>query len=167
MNFKRCADFGADDGETVTILKRLVAWAYLFGPRFWKAVQPKNICVNRTSWEFGKCTNVEIQKCINVSVMNSGTEEDLMKVKEFTDDKTEMAGVVAEPKVSGSLRRMRACEEECDVWSSLPRSVSAESEFHTGVKGESPRTKNTLIDAVKMLRDVFLMRANYVCVSAA
>ena len=44
MNFKRCADFGADDGETVTILKRLVAWAYLFGPRFWTAGQPKNIC---------------------------------------------------------------------------------------------------------------------------
>ena len=91
-----------------------------------------------------------------------------MKVKEsykFTDDKTEMAGVVAEPKVSGSLRRMRACEEEYDVCSSLPRSVSAESEFHTGVKGESPRTKNTMIDLVKILRDVFLMRANYVCIS--
>ena len=93
-----------------------------------------------------------------------------MKVKEsykFMDDKTEMAGVVAEPKVSGSLRRMRVCEEEYDVCSSLPRSLSAESEFHTGVKGESPRTKNMMIDAVKMLRDVFLMRANYVCVSAA
>ena len=44
MNFKTCADFGADDGETVTILKRLVAWAYFFGPQFWTAGQPKNIC---------------------------------------------------------------------------------------------------------------------------
>ena len=90
-----------------------------------------------------------------------------MKVKDsckFLDDKIEMAGVVTEPKASG---RMRACEKEYDVCSSLPRSLSAESEFDAGVKGGSPRTTNMMIDLVKMLRDVFLMRASYVNVQQA
>ena len=55
---------------------------------------------------------------------------------------------------------MRACEEEYDVRSSLPRCLTAESEFDTGVKVGSPGTKNRMIDLVKMLRDVFLMRAS-------
>ena len=57
---------------------------------------------------------------------------------------------------------MRACEEKYDVCSSVPRSLSAVSELDTRIKGGSPRTKN-MIDLVKMLRDVFLMRASYMC----
>ena len=34
------------------------------------------------------------------------------------------------------------------------------SELDTKIKGGSPRTRNMLIDLVKMLRDVFLMRAS-------
>ena len=60
---------------------------------------------------------------------------------------------------------MRACVEEYHVCSSLPRSLSAESEFDEGVKGGLPRKKNMMIDLVKMVRDVFLMRASYVCTS--
>ena len=117
-----CADFDADDGDgkTVTIPTLLVARAYLSRPRFGTAVQPRS-SPNRTSWEFGRYMKVEIPKCNYVSMMNGGTEEDLMKVKEsyrFMDDETEMAGVVTEPKVSGSLRRVRVCEEEYDVCSS-------------------------------------------------
>ena len=87
-----------------------------------------------------------------------------MKVKDsckFLNDKTEMAGVVTEPKASGP---MRACEEAYDECSSPPRSLSAESEFAAGVKRGSPRTKNMMIDLVKM-RDLFLMRVSYVCIS--
>ena len=84
-----------------------------------------------------------------------------------------MAGVVAEPneesveyaQASGSLRQMRACEEEYNVCSSLPRSLSAESEFDTRVKSGSPETKNMMIDLVKMLRNVFLMRASYMSIN--
>ena len=92
----------------------------------------------------------------------------------FLDGKTEMAGVVTNPneesieyaRASGSLLcgcmtepryrqyRMRACEEEYDVCSSFPRSLIAESEFYTGIKGGS---MNMLIDLVKMLRNVFLL----------
>ena len=59
-----------------------------------------------------------------------------------------------------------AClEEEYDVCSSLPQSVSAESEFDAGVKGGSPRKKNMMIDLVRMLHGVYLMRASYVRIS--
>ena len=73
-----------------------------------------------------------------------------------------MAGVATERKASG---RMRACEEEYDVCSSIPRSLSAESEFDAGVKRGSPRKNNMMIDLVEM-RDVFLMRPSYVCISS-
>ena len=49
--------------------------------------------------------------------------------------------------------------------SSLPQSLSAKSEFDNGVKGGSPRKKNVMIDLVRMLHGVYLMRASYVCVS--
>ena len=49
---------------------------------------------------------------------------------------------------------MRACEEEYDVCSSFPRSLIAESEFYTGIKGGS---MNMMIDLVKMLRNVFFV----------
>ena len=86
-----------------------------------------------------------------------------MKVMEsyrFLDDKTEMAGVVADSnevcveyaQASGSFPRMRACEEGYAVCSSLPRSLSAESEFDIGIKGGSPETKSMMIHVLKMLR---------------
>ena len=43
--------------------------------------------------------------------------------------------------------------------------MSAESEFHAGIKGGSPRKKNMMIDLVRMLHGVYLMRASYVCIS--
>ena len=52
-----------------------------------------------------------------------------MKVKDsskFLDDKTELAGIVTEPKASG---RLRACEEEYDVCLSPTRSLTPVSEF--------------------------------------
>ena len=84
----------------------------------------------------------------------------------FLDDKTEMAGVVTKPneeimehvQTYGSLPcgcmkepryrqcRVRACEGEYDVCSSLAHCLIAESEFYTGVKGES---ENVMIDLVK------------------
>ena len=54
------------------------------------------------------------------------------------------------PLTNPTSSQMRACEEEFDVCSSLPRSLSAESEFDAGV--------------VKMLHDVYLMRASNVCI---
>ena len=53
----------------------------------------------------------------------------------------------------------------CDVCSFLPRSLSAESEFGTGVKGGPLGTKNMMIDLAKMLRNVFLMRARYMSIN--
>ena len=110
LNFERCADFGAHDGDgkAVTILNRLVTWANLSGPWFWTAVQP-NKSPNRTGWEFGKCKNVEILECIYV--MNRQTEEDPTKVNDsckFLDDKTEMAGIVRKGR---KLRKGRKREK--------------------------------------------------------
>ena len=51
---------------------------------------------------------------------------------------------------------MRACEEVYDVCSSFPRSLIAESEFYTRIKGGS---KNMMIDLVKMLRNAFFVPA--------
>ena len=103
-----------------------------------------------------------------------------MKVKKsyglsmFLDYMTEMACVGTKPneesmeyaQASGSLLcrcmtepryrqyRMRACEEEYDVCSSFPRSLIAESEFYTGIKGGS---MHLMIDLVKMLGHVFFV----------
>ena len=60
---------------------------------------------------------------------------------------------------------MRAWKEEYDVCSSLPQSLSAESEFDTGVKGGSPRKKNMMIGLVRMLHGVYVMRTSCVCIS--
>ena len=97
----------------------------------------------------------------------------VMKSYRFLGDKTEMAGVVADSneecveyaQASGSFPRMRACEEGYAVCSSLPRSLSAESEFDTGVKGGSPETKSMMIHVLKMLHNVFLMRASYMSIN--
>ena len=74
-------------------------------------------------------------------------------------------GCARESRCRRWLSRMRAWKEECDVCSSLPQSLSAESEFDTGVKGGSPRKKNMMIGLVRMLHGVHVMRTSYVCFS--
>ena len=66
-------------------------------------------------------------------------------------------GCARGPRYRRCLRRMRVCEEEFSVCSSLSLSLSVESEFDTGIKSGS--TKNMMIDLVKMLCNVFLMQA--------
>ena len=155
---KRCFD-----DKMVTIMNRTVTSVYLFGSCNWVAVQPRNL-IARMNWEFERYANVENLEFIHVNIVICQTEEDLMKVKSsnrltmFLDDKTEMVGVVTKPneesmeyaQASGSLPcgcvkepkyrhcRMRACKEEYDVCSYLPRSLIAWSELRTGIKCGSP-----------------------------
>ena len=74
-------------------------------------------------------------------------------------------GCARESRCRRWLSRMRAWKEEYDVCSSLPQSLSAESEFDTGVKGGSPRKKNMMISLVRMLHGVYVMRTSCVCIS--
>ena len=138
IKFEWCAALNADDGDgkIVTILKRSVTHGRICLDPFSDS-HSANKFAQPNEPEFGKYTDVEILKGICVHIVNCGMEKDMMNVMDsykFLDDKTEIAGVVAEPTVSGSLRRMRACEKEYDVCPSLSRSISAESQFNTRVK---------------------------------
>ena len=69
LNFERCADVGADDGDgkVVTIRNLSATWAYLSGDRFWTAAQSINL-PNRTIWEFEKYKDVDILEYMHVMI---------------------------------------------------------------------------------------------------
>ena len=68
-----------------------------------------------------------------------------------------LCGCARESRCRRWLSWMRAWQEENDVCSYLPESLSAESEFDAGVKGGSPRKKNMMIGLVRMQHGVYLM----------